>query len=147
MTGCHCVFCTQFYDHHVLESSKKYVRPKATEPVPPSFPSWREDMRKAAEAERLAEEEDRKRREEEGNHEIFEEEQKKMRENARRLNDRLPLEVDRGVTTAQGKTYEDDAERYAVEHPGKSPTKDRFVNFMREESGRKGGSEEGQRGC
>ena len=44
------------------------------------------------------------------------------------------LEVDGGVTTAQGKTYEDDAGRHAVEHPGKSPTKDSFVNFMREEA-------------
>ena len=128
-----CVFCTQFYDYHISETSKKMREPKAPDPETPSFPSWREDMRKTAEAERIAEEEEDKKRREEGDHEIFEEEQRRMRENARRVHDRLPSASEGGVATHEP-TYEDDAERYAVAHSNEPPTKDAFISFRRREA-------------
>ena len=86
-----CVFCTQFYTHHVETESKNFIELKAPNPKVPVFESIRDMMKEEKEEERKKEEEEERRKAEEDSiNPITIEENFALQKNVYRTLDRLP---------------------------------------------------------
>ena len=97
-----CVFCTQFYTHHVEMESQHFIELKAPEPKTPTFDSVNQLMKEEEEERLLQEEEERKLKDqEEEKSEIHIEEDLAYVKNSYRILDRLPeLEEEERDTSA-----------------------------------------------